>query len=69
MLSGREAVRFAQQIELRANYKSFYSARYVRKHHFQPAPDLVIMFVPGETLLSAALQRDPSLLDFSLGAG
>jgi len=37
--------------------------------HFQPAPDLVIMFVPGETLLSAALQRDPSLLDFSLGRG
>jgi DNA recombination protein RmuC len=37
--------------------------------HFQPAPDLVIMFVPGETLLSAALQRDPSLLDFSLCRG
>ncbi len=55
-------------------------ARQVRDHvvklgnktywqHFQPAPDLVIMFVPGETLLSAALQRDPSLLDFSLGRG
>jgi DNA recombination protein RmuC len=37
--------------------------------HFQPAPDLVIMFVPGETLLSAAMQRDPSLLEFSLGRG
>jgi DNA recombination protein RmuC len=37
--------------------------------HFQPAPDLVIMFVPGETLLAAALQRDPSLLEFSLGKG
>lgn len=35
--------------------------------HFQPAPDLVIMFVPGETLLSVALQQDPSLLEFSLG--
>ncbi len=35
--------------------------------HFQPAPDLVIMFVPGETLLSVAMQRDPSLLEFSLG--
>ena len=55
-------------------------ARQVRDHvvklgnktywqHFQPAPDLVIMFLPGETLLSAALQRDPSLLDFSLGRG
>ena len=37
--------------------------------HFQPAPDLVIMFVPGETLLSTALQRDPALLDFSLTRG
>jgi DNA recombination protein RmuC len=37
--------------------------------HFQPAPDLVIMFVPGETLLGSALQRDPSLLEFSLGRG
>jgi DNA recombination protein RmuC len=27
------------------------------------------MFVPGEPLLSAALQRDPSLLDFSLTRG
>jgi len=55
-------------------------ARQVRDHvvrlanksywtHFQPAPDLVIMFLPGETLLGAALQRDPALLEFSLGRG
>jgi DNA recombination protein RmuC len=37
--------------------------------HFQPTPDLVIMFLPGEMLLSAALQRDPALLEFSLGRG
>jgi DNA recombination protein RmuC len=53
-------------------------ARQVREHvvrlgnkvywqHFQPAPDLVIMFVPGENLLSVAMQRDPALLEFSLG--
>jgi DNA recombination protein RmuC len=53
-------------------------ARQVRDHvvrlgnkaywqHFQPTPDLVIMFVPGETLLSAAMQNDPALLEFSLG--
>ena len=45
-------------------------ARQVRDHvvrlgnktywqHFQPTPDIVVMFVPGETLLSAALQHDP----------
>ena len=55
-------------------------ARQVRDHvvrlgnkgywqHFQPTPDLVIMFVPGETLLGVAMQRDPSLLEFSLGRG
>jgi DNA recombination protein RmuC len=37
--------------------------------HFQPAPDIVVMFVPGEALLSAALQHDASLLEFSMGKG
>jgi DNA recombination protein RmuC len=55
-------------------------ARQVRDHvvklgnksywaHFQPAPDLVIMFLPGEMLLSTALQCDAGLLEFSLGRG
>ena len=34
--------------------------------HFQPAPDIVVMFVPGEALLSAALQYDAGLLEFSM---
>lgn len=37
--------------------------------HFQPAPDIVVMFVPGEALLTAALQHDPSLLEFSMSRG
>ena len=37
--------------------------------HFQPAPDIVVMFVPGEALLSAALQHDPGLLEFSMAKG
>ena len=37
--------------------------------HFQPAPDIVVMFVPGEALLASALQQDPALLDFSMGKG
>jgi DNA recombination protein RmuC len=37
--------------------------------HFQPAPDIVVMFVPGEALLSAALQQDASLLEFSMNKG
>ena len=64
--------------ELVRNTKLRDHARQLRDHvvrlgnkaywqHFQPTPDLVIMFVPGETLLSVAMQRDPSLLEFSLG--
>ena len=37
--------------------------------HFQPAPDVVVMFVPGEALLAAALQHDPGLLDYSMAKG
>jgi DNA recombination protein RmuC len=37
--------------------------------HFQPAPDIVVMFVPGEALLSAALQHDAALLEFSMTKG
>ena len=37
--------------------------------HFQPAPDLVVMFVPGEALLATAMQHDAGLLEFSMGKG
>lgn len=33
--------------------------------HFQPAPEFVIMFIPGEPLLDAALVRDPELADYA----
>lgn len=34
---------------------------------FDEAPDYVIMFVPGEHFLSAALEHDPQLWDFAFG--
>jgi DNA recombination protein RmuC len=37
--------------------------------HFQPTPDIVVMFVPGESLLTSALQEDPSLLEYSMTKG
>ena len=37
--------------------------------HFQPAPDIVVMFVPGESLLTSALQADPALLEYSMNKG
>ena len=32
---------------------------------FSPTPELVVMFVPGEPLFSAALQADPTLFDYA----
>ena len=72
----REAVEATSDVGRAAKLKDH--ARQIREHmtqlsskrywdQFQPAPEFVFMFLPGEGYFSAALQHDPALIEFGVG--
>jgi DNA recombination protein RmuC len=59
----REPLLRSHAKQVRMHVKGLAAKSYWSK--FTPTPELVVMFVPGEPLLSAALQADPTLFDFA----
>lgn len=61
--SRRDALIVEHARQVRSHIKALAAKTYWAK--FSPTPELVVMFVPGEPLLSAALNTDPALFDFA----
>lgn len=59
-----QALRFAAHAQrVKAHLKDLSSKAYWKQ--FERAPDFVVCFLPSEALFSAALEADPSLIEFS----
>ena len=62
---GRENSLAAHAAAMKSHVNSLGQKAY--QDQFEDTPDYVIMFVPGEHFLAAALEKDPDLWDFAFG--
>ena len=70
-----DAIEASNEIEQKRKQKSH--ARQIKDHliklgaksywkQFEPTPEFVVLFLPGEAFFSTALQHDPTLIDFGI---
>ena len=64
-----EVVRAAKLAEHAAKVRAHIDALGSKNYweQFQPSPELVVLFLPGDQFLAGALQSDPSLIDRAIG--
>ena len=65
--SGRRRLLAAHAGALRSHVDALAERHYDR--HLKDSPELVVLFIPAEPILAAALDADPALLEYALGRG
>ncbi len=63
----RQAAATAHARALRGHVDALAAKRYWEA--FEPSPEMVVCFVPGESFLAAACEADPALLEHAMGRG